>query len=90
MMNRCRRMILLAAGVLLVAQPASLLACSACYGAPDSPMSKGLIWSIGVLLGVVGMVLSGIAGFFVYLAKKPPVMPGENLKGSSDNEKAER
>ncbi len=51
-------------------QPASLFACAACYGASDSPMAKGMNWGIFSLLGIVTMVLGGIATFFVYIGKK--------------------
>jgi hypothetical protein len=54
----------------LTLNPSSLLACSVCYGDPDSGMSQGLVWGISVLLGVVLVVLGGISTFFVYLAKK--------------------
>jgi hypothetical protein len=54
----------------LALNPVSAMACSVCYGDPDSNMSKGLGWGILVLLGVVLAVLGGIATFFVYLAKK--------------------
>lgn len=45
-------------------------ACAACYGQSDSPMAQGMNWGIMVLLVVVGVVLSGIAGFFVFIVKK--------------------
>ena len=51
-------------------QPASLLACAACYGASDSPMAKGMNWGIFSLLGVIAVVLGSIATFFVFIGKK--------------------
>jgi hypothetical protein len=51
-------------------RPASLLACAACYGQSDSPMAQGMNWGILSLLGMIAMVLGGVAGFFVYLARK--------------------
>lgn len=57
-------------GLLLLAQPGSLWACAACYGASDSPMARGMNWGIFSLLGVVVCVLSTFATFFVFLAKK--------------------
>ncbi len=73
-MNRCRNLKTFAYGALaaLVLHSLPLQACSVCYGDPDSAMSKGLSWGIAVLLGVVAMVLGGIATFFVYIAKKSP------------------
>jgi hypothetical protein len=67
----------LAAGALVCAalKPAPLLACAACYGASDSPLAKGMNWGIFSLLGVVVVVLSSIATFFVFLAKKAANFP---------------
>lgn len=46
------------------------LACAACFGASDSPMAKGMNWGIFSLLAVVVCMLSAVAGFFVFLARK--------------------
>jgi hypothetical protein len=51
-------------------QPNAALACAACYGQSDSPMAQGMNWGIFSLLGVVVLVLGGVASFFVYLARK--------------------
>jgi drug/metabolite transporter (DMT)-like permease len=58
------------AALVLLAQPASVLACAACYGASDSPMAKGMNWGIFSLMGVIGTVLGCIATFFVFIGKK--------------------
>ena len=62
--------------------PGSLLACAACGGASDSPLARGMNFGIFSLMGVVGVVLSSIATFFVFIAKKsasiaaePPAAP---------------
>ena len=62
----------LSAAVLLafLAGANSVWACAACYGQSDSPMAHGLNWGIFSLLVVVVVMLSGIASFFVYLAKR--------------------
>jgi hypothetical protein len=67
-----RKLKILVAGTLVAAalHPASLFACAACYGASDSPMAQGMNWGIFSLLGVVGVVLSCIATFFVFIGKK--------------------
>jgi hypothetical protein len=59
-------------GVLLgwIVQPASVWACTACYGQSDSPMARGLNWGIFTLLAVVVGVLGTFASFFVYLSRK--------------------
>jgi heme/copper-type cytochrome/quinol oxidase subunit 2 len=62
--------ILLAAALLVALQPLPLRACAACYGQSDSPMAQGMNWGIFTLLGVIAVVLSGVTGFFVYLAKR--------------------
>lgn len=80
-MNRLKRVRLLPAVAIVAAatmlQPGSLLACAACYGASDSPLAKGMNWGIFSLLGVIGMVLSSIATFFVFIAKKSASVPVE-------------
>ena len=59
--------------------PASVRACAACYGQSDSPMAKGMNWGIMSLLGIIIMVLAGVAGFFIHLVRRsdrmPPVAP---------------
>ena len=71
---------LLALGLALHSQ--SALACAACYGKTDSALALGMNYGIFCLLAVVVCVLSGIATFFVYIAKKSAitsatVAPGE-------------
>jgi hypothetical protein len=61
-----------------VLQPANVLACSVCYGDPDAPMTKGLTWAIVALVGVIGVVLSGVVAFFVHAARKS----SSNLNGA--------
>ena len=47
------------AGV-LVCPPAQ--ACSVCFGDPNSPLVKGAAMGVLVLAGVIGFVLTGVAG----------------------------
>ncbi len=62
---------LAAAGVMAVALRApSALACAACFGKSDSPLAEGMNWGIFVLLGFIGVVLSGFAGVGIYFAKR--------------------
>ena len=56
----------------------SALACAACYGKSDSPMAWGMNAGIFTLLVVVGVVLSGITGFFVYIAKRSAKISDDN------------
>lgn len=50
--------------------PNSASACAVCFGAPDSPIAKAVSWSVIALLGIVMIVLTGVATFFIYLAKR--------------------
>jgi hypothetical protein len=50
--------------------PEQALACATCFGQSDSPLAQGMNMGILALLGVIGMVLSGVAGFFVFLGRK--------------------
>jgi hypothetical protein len=45
-------------------------ACAACFGQSDSPLAAGMNWGIFSLLGFIIMVLGGIAGFGVFLARR--------------------
>ena len=45
-------------------------ACTACFGKSDSNMAKGMNVGIFALLLVITSVLCGVAGFFVFLAKR--------------------
>ncbi len=47
-----------------------LLACAACFGQSDSALAQGMNWGILSLLGMIVLVLGGVAGFFIYLARK--------------------
>jgi hypothetical protein len=51
-------------GALLSAQPA--LACSVCYGDPNSAMNQGAQAGLLVLMGVIGTVLVGIASLMIF------------------------
>lgn len=41
-------------------------ACSVCFGDPASPMTKGMIAGIWVMLGCIGTLLAAFAGLFLY------------------------
>ena len=64
------RPLLCAVVVALASNPGPLWACAACAGQSDSPMAKGMNLGILSLLAVIGVVLGGVASFFVYLGKK--------------------
>ncbi len=54
--------------ILLSAQPA--LACSVCAGNPDSQLSQGAQAGMLVLLGVIGVVLTGVASLLVFWVRR--------------------
>jgi hypothetical protein len=64
------RLVLVAAGVALLALPTSVRACAACYGQSDSPLASGVTWGILSLLVVVMTVVGSIVSFFVYINKR--------------------
>lgn len=55
-------------GVLLGAAPAT--ACSVCYGDPNSAMTQGVNAGVLVLLGVVGVVLTGLAALIIFWMRR--------------------
>ncbi len=71
----------LALGVLAAAsvgvQP--IFGCATCFGKSDAPMAQGMNMGILSLLVVVGCVLSAVAGFFVFLARKSASLPNGRL-----------
>ena len=60
--------ILVCLGALLSAQP--VLACSVCYGDPNSAMTQGAQAGVLVLLGVVGVVLTGLASLLIFWTRR--------------------
>ena len=79
---------MLAFSVFVICQP-QLHACTACFGKSDSNMAKGMNMGIFVLLLIITSVLCGVAGFFVFLAKRSSDlengrMPGDALINSTN------
>ena len=60
--------VLLGVATLLLAQPA--LACSVCFGDPNSQMTQGAQAGVLVLLGVIGVVLTGIASLLIFWMRR--------------------
>lgn len=82
-----RLLIALTLLLLALANPPGVLACAACYGQSDSALAQGMNWGIYTLLAVVGLVLAGVAGFFVFIirraatmAAKPDTTPVSSIK----------
>ena len=68
--------------ILFVTLPQPVLACSACFGASDSELAKGMNMGIFALLAVIVVVLGGIASFFIYLARRAGAHASEILPQS--------
>ncbi len=72
--------ILACLGALLSAQP--VLACSVCYGDPNSAMHQGAQAGVLVLLGVVGVVLTGLASLLIFWMRRAANL--ERLAGADE------
>lgn len=90
MKSRIPRLGLSCAALWAAAQATPVLACAVCFGKSDTALAKGLHWGVISLLVVVLCVLAGIAGFFMYLAKRsaalsdaPPAEPANFSKDQS-------
>ena len=82
----CRRKFkkgFLALAVLGILPAQNIFACAACYGKSDSPIAWGMNAGIIALLVVVGVVLSGITGFFVYIAKRAAKISDNDTNNSN-------
>ena len=53
-----------------MAVPRVALACPVCFGASDAPMAYATNMGIVMMLGVVAVMLSGFAAFFIYLNRR--------------------
>ena len=73
--------ILVCLGAFLTAQPA--LACSVCYGDPNSAMSQGAQAGVLVLLGVIGTVLLGLASMLVFWMRRAANLEKQGRSGEA-------
>jgi hypothetical protein len=67
---KLRRVISLAITWGLLAGAQAALACATCYGQSDSSLAKGMNMGILALLGFIGLVLGGVASFFVFIIRR--------------------
>jgi hypothetical protein len=58
------------AGAILILCPTRVLGCAACFGKSDSSLARGMNMGILSLLGMVFVMLSTVAAFFVFLARR--------------------
>lgn len=77
-MLRARNIFLLACLVTSLSG-SQVFACATCYGASDSPMAQGMNMGILVLLGFIGMVLTGVVAFFVHVGRNSAKLAGPGL-----------
>ena len=54
-----------------------LLACSVCYGDPDSAMAKGALAGVLVLMGVIVGVMGWVGGFAIYFTRRARKLDSE-------------
>ena len=45
-------------------------ACPVCFGAKDSPMTAGMNMAILTMLGIIGSVLMGFVGIFIFMWRR--------------------
>lgn len=69
-MKGLRLCLLALASAVPVLFPTGVSACAACFGKSDSSMAHGMNVGILSLLAVIVTVLSMLAGFFIFLAKR--------------------
>ena len=70
-MNRVRIFFwFILSGCIIAANSPVASACTACFGKSDSNMARGMNMGIFALLLIITSVLCGVAGFFVFLAKR--------------------
>ncbi len=82
MKHRLPLLALVALALLLMSTP-DACACAACFGKSDSKLAEGMNAGIFALMGVIGSVLTAIAGFFWFIVRRaithPLPMPAEPL-----------
>ena len=85
--NPIASLLVLAIGLLsLAAAPQSAEACSACFGDPNSEVTRGIAWAVIFLGAVVLSVLGCVGGFFVFIARRAASTPGpEDAFGETPN-----
>lgn len=60
--------------ILMLGMGTTAVACPACYGDPNSPMTAGMNTAIIVMLGITGAVLMMIAASFFFLYRRAKKM----------------
>ena len=73
------RWIYIVAAATLASVPMPALACSVCFGDPNSATAQGVVMGVLALLGVVLCVLGGFAAFAIYLARRASSSAAESI-----------
>ena len=77
MSGSVRHILRLALGVLAIHGSLSppAWACATCFGDPESDMAKGVVVGVALMIGITGLVLTGIAGtslYWVHRSRRQP------------------
>lgn len=79
------RVLLVSAVVAALTGARPVVACSVCFGDPDSAMAKGALMGVYVLGAVIGCVLFGVAGTAVFWVQRDRRLARHtSVKGSAD------
>ena len=74
------RSILLGVLAALIFLPSPARACSACMGGADTPIAPAMNGAIFLMLGLVGLMLSSVAGFIFYLARRTRTLQADFMR----------
>jgi hypothetical protein len=59
----------------LLLLPQTSSACAVCMGGANSPIAPAMNASIFLLMGFIGLMLSGVCGFALYIYKRSKKIP---------------
>jgi hypothetical protein len=73
--------LLVTVGLLLTTQAGQALACSVCFGAPNSKTTQSMAMAIWFLMAAVMSVLGGVGafGFHLWRHSRMPLQPHQEL-----------
>jgi Na+-transporting NADH:ubiquinone oxidoreductase subunit NqrD len=69
--------------IALVAAPRAALACPVCFGNSDAPMAVATNTGVFFMLGVVAVMLTAFASFFVYLIRRAKRAADQTASGET-------
>jgi hypothetical protein len=68
--------------LMFLAAPPLALACPVCFGQNDSPLAKGVNMGVFFMLGIVGVMLTAFATFFIHLSRRARLFDESANSGS--------